>query len=72
MYYNESLNNTKLELKANIMKLSEAETKYNTEIEEQIKLASEYRNQVLEAELQNKLLLQKIEELEYRSGERFG
>ncbi|XP_013138642.1 PREDICTED: golgin IMH1-like isoform X2 [Papilio polytes] len=67
MYYNESLNNTKLELKANIMKLSEAETKYNTEIEEQIKLASEYRNQVLEAELQNKLLLQKIEELEYRS-----
>ncbi|XP_014371506.2 putative uncharacterized protein MYH16 [Papilio machaon] len=67
MYYNESLNNTKLELKANMMKLSEAETKYNTEIQEQIKLASEYRNQVLEAELQNKLLLQKIEELEHRS-----
>ncbi|CAH2063438.1 unnamed protein product, partial [Iphiclides podalirius] len=63
-YYNESLNNNHMEMKLNIAKLAETETKYNIEIEEKNKLKSHYCEQLLEAEMRNKELENKLQEIE--------
>ncbi|XP_068628061.1 putative leucine-rich repeat-containing protein DDB_G0290503 [Battus philenor] len=63
-YYNESLNNNKKELIANITKLAETEKMYNTELEAKIRLQSDFSEQLLEAELRTREVLQKLDEAE--------